>query len=106
MLDRDSQRAGNATGIPGVNNQDRAIVESMGPIVDRENEHLGTSDKAIISSRRQLMQLAKDLQNGIEPLLPHNPAMFGVRAIDVISPSNELETVVETHKGSLRLPSR
>ena len=106
MLDRDSQRAGNATGIPGVNNQDRAIVESMGPIVDRENEHLGTSDKAIISSRRQLMQLAKDLQNGIEPVLPHNPAMFGVRAIDVISPSDELETVVETHKGSLRLPSR
>ena len=50
MLDRDSQRAGNSTGIPGVNNQDRAIVESMGPIVDRENEHLGTTDKAIISS--------------------------------------------------------
>ena len=52
MLDRDSQRAGNSTGIPGVNNQDRAIVESMGPIKDRENEHLGSSDKAIISSRR------------------------------------------------------
>ena len=106
MLDRNAQQAGNSTGIPGVNNQDRAIIESMGSIVDRENEHLGTSDKAIISSRRQLMQLAKDLQNGIEPMLPHNPTLFGVRAIDVISPSDQLETVVETHKESLRLPSR
>ena len=50
-LDRASQRAGNATGIPGVNNQDRAIVESMGPVVDRENEHLGASDAAIIALR-------------------------------------------------------
>ena len=83
MLDRDAQRASNSTGIPGVNNQDRAIVEGMGPIVDRENEHLGTSDTAVIQARKQLIQLAKDLQDGKEPVLPHNPAMVGVRAIDV-----------------------
>ena len=51
------------------------------------------------------MQLARDLQNGIEPLLPCNPAMFGVRAIDVKSQSDQLETVVEMHKDALWLPA-
>ena len=105
MLDRDAQRAGNSTGIPGVNNQDRAIVESMGPIVDRENEHLGTSDTAVIQARKQLIQLAKDLQDGKEPVLPHNPAMFGVRAIDVTTQNPDLDAVVEMYAEKLRLPA-
>jgi len=63
MLDRAVQRQGGSTGIPGVNNQDRAIVESRGPIVDRENEHLGTSDVAVIAARRILLKLAKDFFN-------------------------------------------
>ena len=104
MLDRDAQRAGNSTGIPGVNNQDRAIVESMGPIVDRENEHLGTSDTAVIQARKQLIQLAKDLQDGKEPVLPHNPAMFGVRAI-VTTQNPDLDAVVEMYAEKLRLPA-
>jgi len=29
------------TGIDGINQQDRALQESMGPIVDRSREHLG-----------------------------------------------------------------
>ena len=105
MLDRASQRAGNATGIPGVNNQDRAIVESMGPVVDRENEHLGASDAAIIAARRRLLKLARDLADGREPVLPHSPAMFGVRAIDITTQNPDLDTVVELYRGKLRLPA-
>ena len=104
MLDRASQRASNATGIPGVNNQDRAIVESMGPIVDRENEHLDPSDAAIIAARRRLLKLARDLAEGREPLLPHKPAMFGVRAIDVTTQNPDLDAVVEMYSDKLRLP--
>ncbi len=105
MLDRESQRAGNSTGIPGVNNQDRALVESMGPIVDRENEHLGTSDVAVIAARRKLIQLARDLADGKEPVLPHSPAMFGVRAVDVVSKNPDLDAVVETFSDQIKLPA-
>ena len=37
------------------------------PIYDRTQEHLGTTDKAIIRMRRILIEAAKDLANGIEP---------------------------------------
>src|SRR5262249_2454041 len=44
LIDRDLQRGLTYTGIWGVNDQDRAVQESMGPIYDRRQEHLGTSD--------------------------------------------------------------
>tara|TARA_B110000438_G_scaffold202352_1_gene193944 strand:+ start:5243 stop:6502 length:1260 start_codon:yes stop_codon:yes gene_type:complete len=101
MMDRDLQRRGSATGMPGVNNQDRAIVESMGPIVDRENEYLGTSDIAVIAARRILIKLAKDLAAGQEPDLPHNPALFGVRPIDVKTRFPDLDDVVIQYSDKL-----
>jgi hypothetical protein len=101
MMDRDLQRRGSATGMPGVNNQDRAIVESMGPIVDRENEYLGTSDIAVIAARRILIKLAKDLAAGQEPDLPHNPALFGVRPIDVKTRFADLDDVVIQYRDEL-----
>jgi hypothetical protein len=42
-------------------------TESMGSIYDRTQEHLGTTDKAIIRMRQILIQAAKDLEQGIEP---------------------------------------
>ena len=42
------------TGIDGINQQDRALQESMGRIVDRSREHLGPADKAIIQARKLL----------------------------------------------------
>ncbi len=104
-LDRNVQRQGSATGMPGINNQDRAIVESMGPIVDRENEHLGTSDVAIIAARRTLIRMAKELANGKEPDMPQHPTLFGVRAIDVTTEHEELDRVVEQYSDKLRLPT-
>src|SRR3989442_521443 len=47
MLDRQVQKTESFTGIEGVNVQDRAIQESMGPIVDRTREHLGPADKTV-----------------------------------------------------------
>jgi hypothetical protein len=40
----------------------------MGTIYERGAEHLGTSDKAIIRMRRMLIEAAKNLAQGIEPL--------------------------------------
>jgi hypothetical protein len=56
LIDRAVQRRETFTGIEGVNQQDRAIQESMGRIVDRSREHLGPADKAIIQARRLLRE--------------------------------------------------
>jgi hypothetical protein len=39
----------------------------MGPIYDRRQEHLGTTDVAIIRMRQMLLKAAKDLEQGIDP---------------------------------------
>jgi phthalate 4,5-dioxygenase len=61
------QRTESFTGIDGINVQDRAIQESMGPIVDRTKEHLGPADKAIIHMRRLLRQAVKTVEEGGTP---------------------------------------
>ena len=56
--DRDAMRNGSWTGIGegrgtiGLLMQDVAMSESMGGIVDREKEHLGPADAAIVAGRR------------------------------------------------------
>src|SRR4029453_8631878 len=55
-LDRQAQKTESFTGIDGINPQDRAIQESMGPIVDRSREHLGPADRAVIQARRLLLE--------------------------------------------------
>jgi phenylpropionate dioxygenase-like ring-hydroxylating dioxygenase large terminal subunit len=64
-VDRALQKSGKSfTGIKGFGLQDAMIQESMGPIVDRSREHLGSSDTTIITIRRLLLQLLKDLEAG------------------------------------------
>ena len=67
MIDRLVQKTRTFTGIEGTNTQDRAVQESMGGIVDRSYERLGTTDRAIIMSRRMLLQAVKDTQSGDDP---------------------------------------
>ena len=43
----------------GINVQDRAVQETMGPIVDRSKEHLGPADAAIIAARKLLQQAVR-----------------------------------------------
>jgi len=102
LIDRELQRTFNYSGIYGVNDQDRAIQESMGPIQDRSTEHLGTADLAIIAARRGLLKAARDLQQGIEPYAAHHPEVYRVRAMDVNCSLEELDAVVETYGSGLR----
>ena len=70
LQDRESMKTWNFSGIGSINNaQDTAIVESAGPIQDHTQEHLGTTDKAIIAARRLLLNAIGDVQAGNEP--PH-----------------------------------
>jgi hypothetical protein len=67
LIDRAAQRTKTFTGIDGINTQDHAIQESMGPIVERSQEHLGVSDLAIIQMRKLLLDSINGLKNGNEP---------------------------------------
>ncbi len=62
--DRGLMKHANFSGIRGIANQDHAVTESMGPIVDRTQEHLGTSDMPIIQMRRMLLEQVKGFMNG------------------------------------------
>ncbi len=67
LLDREVQRTETFTGIDGINLQDRAVQESMGPIVDRSKEHLGPADKAVIQARRLLLDAVRTVRDGGTP---------------------------------------
>ncbi len=67
LLDRQKQNLTNYTGIDGFATQDACVTESMGAIVDRTKEHLGTSDTYVIALRKFLIEAIKNFQKGIEP---------------------------------------
>ncbi len=82
MIDREAQRQGSFTGIRGIREQDLAVQEDQwGPVTQRDREHLGTTDLAIIAMRRLLLRDASRLEEGIEPPEPHNGAAYRVRSV-------------------------
>ena len=83
-IDRDFQRTESFTGIAGIRAQDAAMTESAGAIVDRSLEHLGTSDTAIIKMRRLLIDGARDLEKGVEPLAARDGSLYRIRSDSVI----------------------
>ena len=60
------------------------MTESAGAIVDRSLEHLGTSDTAIIKMRRLLIDGARALEKGVEPLAAQDGSLYRVRSDSVI----------------------
>jgi hypothetical protein len=87
-IDRQIQKTETYSGIEGVNTQDRAVQESMGPIVDRSQEFLGPADKAIIAMRRLLLQAVKTVQAGGSPPAV-DTSYYTLRAIERIIPDGE-----------------
>ena len=85
LIDRQKQKTLSYTGIPGGREQDRSIQESMGVIVERDLEHLGTSDTAIIAYRRLLINMARDLQKGKEPFAAFHGDAYRVRSASIVS---------------------
>lgn len=58
----------NFTGMGGsFNVHDAFATESMGPITDRTQEHLATSDRIIVRARRQVIEAIGDVAEGKEP---------------------------------------
>jgi hypothetical protein len=80
LIDRQAQKTVSYTGIDNGSIQDRAIQETMGPIYDRTQEHLGSADAAIIMMRRVLMRLAKQLEEGQEPFAAQHGEIMTLRS--------------------------
>jgi phthalate 4,5-dioxygenase oxygenase subunit len=85
QIDREFQKNVAFAGIRDFVSQDLAVTESMGPVYDRSHEHLGTTDRAVIRMRRQLLKAAQDLANGIEPpAIDHTLPYRSIRSAEKI----------------------
>ena len=81
-IDRHIQKTQTFSGIPGVNTQDVAVQEGMGPIVDRSQEHLGSTDRAIVTMRRLLLEATRTVESGGVPKGADPSAYRTMRAVD------------------------
>ena len=84
LIDRQVQKTQTYTGIKGVNTQDFALQEGMGPIVDRSKEHLGTSDKGVIAMRRLLLEAVAVVERGGVPRGAEAASYRSVRPHDAV----------------------
>ena len=89
MIDRELQKTNTFTGISGINTQDVAIQEGMGPILDRSEEHLGSTDRAIVILRRLLLEATRVVASGGTPRGVDPAPYRNVRAVDHYADSRE-----------------
>ena len=91
-IDRSLQRTNvgpnGYTGIRGIIAQDGAMTTSMGRIVDRTREHLGSTDRAIIMLRRILLEAIATVEQGGTPPGVEPAAYRDVRATELILPKD------------------
>ncbi|MFF3573948.1 Rieske 2Fe-2S domain-containing protein [Nocardia jiangxiensis] len=87
LIDRTLQKTVSFTGIRGIAIQDVAMQESMGRVVDRTKEHLGSSDAAVIAARKRLLAEARALAEDAT-VAPSglDPASQRVRSASAILP--------------------
>ncbi|TMQ19272.1 MAG: Rieske 2Fe-2S domain-containing protein [Candidatus Rokuibacteriota bacterium] len=87
LIDRAAQRTQSFTGIAGIHQQDQAVTESMGPIVDRTQEHLASSDAMVIRTRRRVITAARALRDGgVVPPGVDRPEVYRHRSGGVVLP--------------------
>jgi hypothetical protein len=84
-------------GEEDINVHDQWAVESMGAIQDRTREHLGTSDKIIMTHRRLLLKAMDEVKAGGTAPFSADPAsaaqqVGGPDAVDGIAPAGTWNT--------------
>ena len=77
------------SGLPTVSLQDQGLQTSMGPVVDRSEEHLGTTDVPLIRTRRRLLRGALALRDeGLVPECVEDGSHYRVRSASGILPKD------------------
>jgi phenylpropionate dioxygenase-like ring-hydroxylating dioxygenase large terminal subunit len=87
-IDRDVQKLQSSSGIRGIGLQDSAIQETMGAVVERPKEMLGSGDAAIVAFRRMLLDRARHLRETGELGLPLTPSIYRVRSVGIVLPKD------------------
>jgi hypothetical protein len=107
QIDRTLQKHDSYTGIGSIFLQDQAATESMGPIYDRTQERLGSSDQMVIRTRKRLIDAAKALRDrGQVPPGVDSPAVYAIRSGGVVLPSDAdwMEATAERRRGWSKHP--
>ncbi len=78
-IDRSAQKDKTYSGVKGLAEQDAMIQYSQGRIADRTKEILTTTDAAVVHFRTMVLNGAKALANGQEPLAPFHHKEFRTR---------------------------
>jgi len=107
LLDPVAQKTNSFTGIAGINQQDQAITESMGAIMNRTAEHLGSADVMIIRTRQRILRAAEALRDqSITPPGVDEPEIYGQRMGGVFLPkgANWIEATAELRKAFVEHP--
>jgi phthalate 4,5-dioxygenase len=87
LMDRSLEETRLFCGILSNPLQDAAMQESMGPIADRTQEHLGPADNVIIRVRRRLIDAARALRDkGVTPPGVDCPDHYSVRPVGMVLP--------------------
>jgi nitrite reductase/ring-hydroxylating ferredoxin subunit len=69
VQDREAMKAGTSfSGVSGLIPQDALVTDSMDDIVDRTKEHLVAADMAVVRMRRLLIEAARTVESGGDPL--------------------------------------
>ncbi len=77
-------------GMPGLWVQDAASQSGVSPIVDRSQEHLGSTDVGIVRTRRLLLESLRRLAlDGTRPASVTEPASMMWRAVSITLPEAE-----------------
>jgi nitrite reductase/ring-hydroxylating ferredoxin subunit len=98
LIDRKAQKTVSYTGIGSIFLQDQAVTESMGPVYDRTQERLGTSDMMVIRTRKRLLDAARALRDaGQVPPGVDDPGVYAVRSGGVVLP-RDAEWVAATRE--------
>ena len=88
LIDRGRQKTENYTGIRGIVAQDVAMLQSMGPILDRSLENIGSKDILVVRLRRYMLKLVRQfMANGELPALDGTVSFADIDSRMVIVPS-------------------
>jgi phenylpropionate dioxygenase-like ring-hydroxylating dioxygenase large terminal subunit len=98
LVDRNAQRGVRTTGIHGVNDQDRAMQDGMGRIVDRSKEKLVSADLAIVTARRRVLEFLSGPE-GIARFraLVRDGSVFAMEPVDKVVQTGDLNAFLTEH---------
>jgi nitrite reductase/ring-hydroxylating ferredoxin subunit len=101
LIDREEQKHRSFTGVRGIAEQDAMAQDSQGLIVDRTREHLTPTDIAIVRFRRLMLDGAKALREGKEPVAAQRHHSYCLRSGGALAPAGlSFEAVMQERFGS------